>query len=55
VHDRYVPVELADTNKEALPRAKVHLVEKAGHWPFIDRPDEVAGILLPFLRSVMRG
>ncbi|HEX7249954.1 MAG TPA: alpha/beta hydrolase [Burkholderiales bacterium] len=55
VHDLYVPVEFADTNREALPRATVHRIEKAGHWPFIDRPDEVAGILLPFLRSVMRG
>jgi pimeloyl-ACP methyl ester carboxylesterase len=50
VHDRYVPVRFADTNKEALPRATVHLVQKAGHWPFIDQPDEVAGLLLPFLR-----
>jgi pimeloyl-ACP methyl ester carboxylesterase len=51
VHDRYVPVEFADTNKEALPRATVHRIEKAGHWPFIDRPDEVAAVLLPFLRK----
>jgi pimeloyl-ACP methyl ester carboxylesterase len=50
VHDHYVPVEFADRNKEALPRATVHRVENAGHWPFIDQPDEVAGLLLPFLR-----
>ena len=55
VHDRYVPVEFADTNKEALPRATVHRIEKAGHWPFIDRPDEVARVLLHFLRNQMRG
>lgn len=53
VHDPYVPVEFADRNKEALPRATVHRVEKAGHWPFIDQPDEVAGILLPFLKSLI--
>ena len=55
VHDRYVPVEFADTNKEALPRATVHRIEKAGHWPFIDRPDEVAAVLLPFLKAQLRG
>lgn len=54
VHDRYVPVEFADSNKEALPRATVHRIENAGHWPFIDRPDEVASVLLPFLRSQLQ-
>lgn len=54
VHDRYVPVQFAEGNREALPRAEVHLIQKAGHWPFIDRPDEVAGILLPFLRQNLR-
>jgi len=44
----------ADRNKEALPKATVHLIEKAGHWPFIDRPDEVAAILLPFLRRNLK-
>jgi pimeloyl-ACP methyl ester carboxylesterase len=54
VHDLYVPVEFADTNREALPRATVHRIEKAGHWPFIDRPDEVAAVLLPFLKGQIR-
>lgn len=51
VHDPYVPVEYADRNREALPRATVHLIEDAGHWPFIDRPDAVAALLLPFLQK----
>jgi pimeloyl-ACP methyl ester carboxylesterase len=53
VHDRYVPLEFAERNLEAFPGARVHRIEKAGHWPFIDRPDEVAAILLPFLRGCM--
>lgn len=53
VHDPYVPFEYAERNKEALPRATVHRIEQAGHWPFIDRPDETAAILLPFLRSLL--
>ena len=51
VHDRFVPVEFAERNKEALPRASVHRTENAGHWPFIDQPEEVAALLLPFLKK----
>ncbi len=51
VHDAYVPLKYADRNREALPRAVVHCIERAGHWPFIDRPDEVAAVLLPFLQE----
>jgi pimeloyl-ACP methyl ester carboxylesterase len=54
VHDRYVPVQFAQGNREALPRAEVHLIQKAGHWPFIDRPDEVAALLLPFLKGLLK-
>jgi pimeloyl-ACP methyl ester carboxylesterase len=54
VHDPYVPVEFAERNREALPRAEVHRIEKAGHWPFIDRPDEVAEVLLRFLRKNLK-
>jgi pimeloyl-ACP methyl ester carboxylesterase len=54
VHDPYIPVEFADRSKEAFPDAEVHLIRNAGHWPFIDRPEEVARILLPFLRRVLK-
>jgi len=55
VHDPYISVEFAERNREALPRAEVHLIQKAGHWPFIDRPDEVAALLLPFLKKNLLG
>jgi hypothetical protein len=29
----------------------VHVLERAGHWPFIDRPQAFADLLLPFLRD----
>ena len=54
VHDPYVPVQFAERSLEALPRGTVHRIEGAGHWPFIDRPDEVAAILLPFLRQQLK-
>jgi pimeloyl-ACP methyl ester carboxylesterase len=31
-------------------RAEIHVLEGLGHWPFLDDPEAVEGILLPFLR-----
>jgi pimeloyl-ACP methyl ester carboxylesterase len=53
--DPYVPFTLADTQKQAFPDAQVHIVPWAGHWPFIDYPDEVRNIVVPFLRGVVGG
>jgi pimeloyl-ACP methyl ester carboxylesterase len=53
VRDPFIPVEFAERNLEVLPRAAIHRIEDAGHWPFIDRADEVAGLLLPFLKNLL--
>lgn len=48
--DPYIPRSFADAYGGALGgRAQVELIEDAGHWPWIDRPetiDRVAGFLL---------
>lgn len=49
--DAYVPVEYAERQREAFPNAEVHVLEGLGHWPFVDDPDAVLAILLPFLRA----
>lgn len=49
--DPYLPASLAGRNVESLPRASVHLIPGAGHWPHADSPDETAALLLPFLRQ----
>jgi pimeloyl-ACP methyl ester carboxylesterase len=49
--DPYIPARFAERNLESLPSAKIHLLENAGHWPFIDRPQAFADLLLPFLRE----
>jgi pimeloyl-ACP methyl ester carboxylesterase len=49
--DPYIPARFAGRNLESLPSAKIHLLENAGHWPFIDRPQAFADLLLPFLRE----
>lgn len=49
--DAYLPVAYAERQREAFPRAEVHVLPGLGHWPFIDDPEAVLEILLPFLRT----
>jgi pimeloyl-ACP methyl ester carboxylesterase len=49
--DPYLSAKFAERNKESLPNASVHLIEGAGHWPHLERPEEVSALLLPFLRA----
>jgi pimeloyl-ACP methyl ester carboxylesterase len=53
--DPYIPFTLADTQKQAFPDAQVHIVPWAGHWPFVDYPDQVRDLVVPFLRGVVGG
>lgn len=48
--DVYLPTEQAHRQTEVFPAAQVHLIEGAGHWVWLERPDEVADLVLPFLR-----
>ena len=49
--DMFLPVRFAEQQKEVFPRAEVHVLEGLGHWPFVDDPDAVLALLLPFLRT----
>lgn len=49
--DQFIPARFAQRNREAFPGAEVHLIKGAGHWPFIDEPEAVAAVLLPFLQK----
>ena len=53
--DPYIPFTLADTQKQAFPDAEVHVLPWAGHWPFVDYPDQVRNLVVPFLRGVVGG
>jgi pimeloyl-ACP methyl ester carboxylesterase len=53
--DPYVPFYIADEQKQAFPDAQVHLIPFAGHWPFVDYPDKVRDLVIPFLRDVVGG
>jgi pimeloyl-ACP methyl ester carboxylesterase len=47
--DPYLRVEHAERQREAFPSAAVQVLDRAGHWPFADQPDEVAAAVTAFL------
>lgn len=50
--DPYMPAKFVPRNKESLPNAEIHMIKGAGHWPHLEKPDEVSAKLIPFLREV---
>lgn len=47
--DLYLPVEQAERQRLAFPSARTELLEGHGHWPFLEDPDLVASLVVPFL------
>lgn len=41
IEDQYVPVRFGREYAKRLPNAQMVELERAGHWPWIDRPDAV--------------
>jgi pimeloyl-ACP methyl ester carboxylesterase len=50
-HDPYLPVALAERQREAFPHAEIVILGESGHWPFADDPDSVGRAVEPFLRE----
>jgi pimeloyl-ACP methyl ester carboxylesterase len=49
--DAYLPVEQAERQREVFPRARIELLEGHGHWPFLEDPERVASLVVPFLHE----
>ena len=49
--DPFLPVQHAEQQRQVFPRAEVHILQDAGHWPFVDDPDAVRALVVPFLRQ----
>jgi pimeloyl-ACP methyl ester carboxylesterase/2-polyprenyl-6-methoxyphenol hydroxylase-like FAD-dependent oxidoreductase len=47
--DPYIPVINAERQRAAFPRAEIRVLERSGHWPFVDDPATVAAALTGFL------
>jgi flavin-dependent dehydrogenase/pimeloyl-ACP methyl ester carboxylesterase len=52
-HDPYIPVAMAERQREAFPHAEIAILEDSGHWPFADDPDAVGRVVEPFLRRTI--
>jgi pimeloyl-ACP methyl ester carboxylesterase len=49
--DPYVPAAYAEAQKRYFPQADVHVLPGCGHWPFVDDPEAVWGLAIPFLEA----
>lgn len=50
--DAYLPARVADSQRKRFARADLHLLDGCGHWPFVDEPDRVASLVIPFLATI---
>jgi pimeloyl-ACP methyl ester carboxylesterase len=53
--DTLVPLRHAEQQTRAFPRARIELLDGLGHWPFVEQPDRVAELVVPFLREQVAG
>ncbi len=49
--DRIVPLECGERYAKSLPRARLHVVEGAGHFVDMEQPDELARLVTDFVRQ----
>lgn len=47
-HDRVLPPSHLDEARRALPHARIELMDRTGHLPQYERPQELAALLAPF-------
>jgi pimeloyl-ACP methyl ester carboxylesterase len=49
--DRVVPLECGERFAKALPTARLHVIEGAGHFVEMERPDELAKLVGAFVKT----
>ena len=49
--DRIVPLECGERFAKALPNARLHVIERAGHFLEMERPDELARLVTEFVKT----
>ena len=47
--DPYLPVKYAAIQRDFFERSEIHVLDGSGHWPHLDDPAAVAGLLQRFL------
>jgi 2-hydroxy-6-oxonona-2,4-dienedioate hydrolase len=49
--DRIVPLECGERFAKALPSARLHVIERAGHFVEMERGDELARLVADFVKA----
>lgn len=49
--DVYIPAEQAERQREVFPDVRVEMLPGVGHWAWLEQPDRVAEIVVPYLRE----
>jgi pimeloyl-ACP methyl ester carboxylesterase len=49
--DVYIRVAQAERQRNVFPHARVEILPGVGHWAWLEQPDQVAELVVPFLRS----
>jgi len=42
---------MAERQREPFPSAQIHTIPGAGHWVWLEQPERVAELVVPFLRN----
>lgn len=51
--DPYLPVAMADRQRQGFPSAEIHVFDDSGHWPFVDNAPRAAALIVPFLQQAV--
>lgn len=49
--DVYLPVAQAERQLSVFPHAQIEILPGVGHWAWLEQPDRVAELVVPFLRD----
>jgi pimeloyl-ACP methyl ester carboxylesterase len=49
--DRIVPLECGERYAKALAQARLEIIDRAGHFMEMERPDELARLVVPFVKG----
>ncbi len=53
--DPYLPVAMAERQRQGFPRAQIEIFGDSGHWPFIDNAARTDRLVVPFVhRAIAR-
>lgn len=52
--DPYLPVAMAERQREGFPAAQIEIFEDSGHWPFIDYVERTEQLVVPFVRRAIK-